>query len=170
MAVTKIPYDFIDKRVSLGWRDVAFGLEHQWIGPKVAIERATDRLCEADSTSADEVELAGLSASDSIIDIVSRLANAEGASTEETCRAKWLYLTLAWLFANRGSLNDALAMVEEVYSDFGYPREVASFVRYMPMVGPDLGNREQNEARLYSNWKDYIDEAGKRFARSARAT
>lgn len=70
----------------------------------------------------------------------------------------------AWLFERRASVHDPLGMVEEVYSDFGYPPEIAAFVRYMPMVGPDLGNREQNEARLYDHWKSYLVEAGKRFA------
>jgi hypothetical protein len=169
MPVTNIPYDFIRERVCLGWPDVSYALEQQLIAPKVAIEKATERLCEANSASDDEVELAGLSESDSIMEIVLRLAKAGNASTEEDVRAKWLYIVLGWLFENRESVNDALGVVEEVYSDFGYPREVALFVRYMPMVGPDLGNREQNEARLYVYWKNYIDEASKRFGRSAPA-
>lgn len=168
MTATKIPYDFLRQRVNLSWPEIKYGVDHQLIAPKVAIDKATDRLCGSADASEDEVELAGRSESDSILELVSRLADSENASAEESVRAKWLYLVLAWLFENRGSVSDPLGMVEEVYSDFDYPREVAAFVRSMPMVGPDLGNREQNEARLYDYWKRYLDDAGKRFAPSAQ--
>jgi hypothetical protein len=166
MTTAKIPYDFVRQRVNLSWRDVQFGLERQLIVPQVAIDKATDRVSESDDASSNEVELASLSESDPILDPVSRLAAVENGAADEDVQARWLYLVLAWLFENRASVNDPLGMVEEVYSDFGYPREIAPFVRYMPMVGPDLGNPEQNEARLYDRWKSYLDEAGKRFARS----
>ncbi len=162
MTATKIPYDFMRQRVKLLWRDVQFGLEHQLVAPQVAIDKATDRLSETEDVSPGEVELASLSENDPILDLVSGLAAAEN-STADNVQAKWLYLVLAWLFENHASMNDPLGMVEEVYSDFGYPREIVSFVRYMPMVGPDLGNREQNEARLYDRWDSYINEVGKRF-------
>lgn len=165
MATTKIPYDFVRQRVNLSWRGVKFGLDHQLVAPQVAIDKATDRLCESDNASPDEVELASCSENDSILELVGRLADADNTASDEV-QARWLYLVLAWLFANRESVNDPLGLVEEVYSDFGYPREIAPFVRYMPMVGPDLGSREQNEARLYVCWERYLDEAGKRFARS----
>jgi hypothetical protein len=166
MTTTKIPYDFLRQRVSLSWPEIKYGVDHQLIAPKVAIDKATDRLCSSANVSGDEIELAGRSESDSILELVSRLANSENTSTEESIRAKWLYLALAWLFENRESVNNPLGIVEDVYSDFDYPREVAAFVRSMPMVGPDLGNREQNEARLYEYWKSYLDDAGKRFAPS----
>jgi hypothetical protein len=163
---TKIPYDFMRHRVNLSWRDVQFGLERQLIAPQVAIDKATDRVSESDNASSNEVELASLSESDPILDPVSRLAAVENVADGEDVQARWLYLVLAWLFENRASVNDPLGMVEEVYSDFGYPREIAPFVRYMPMIGPDLGNPEQNEVRLYDRWESYLDEAGKHFARS----
>ncbi|MCB9913053.1 MAG: hypothetical protein H6827_08665 [Planctomycetes bacterium] len=37
---------------------------------------------------------------------------------------------------------------------------MASFVRYMPKVGPDSGSREANERRLFERWKRYVDEMG----------
>lgn len=63
--------------------------------------------------------------------------------------------------------NDPVRVVEELYSDFGYPNEIAPFVRYMPMVGPDLGDRATNQARLYDYWKSYLEIASKRLERNA---
>lgn len=165
---TKIPYDFVRQRVNLSWRDVQFGLERQLIAPQVAIDKAMDRVSGSAAASSKEIELAGLSENDPILDLVIGLAEVENVASDETVQATWLYLVLAWMFENRASLRDSLGLVEEVYSDFGYPREIASFVRYMPMVGPDLGNCEQNEARLYDRWKSYLDESAKRFAGSSQ--
>jgi hypothetical protein len=166
MITSKISYEFLRQRVKISWRDVQFGLEHQLIGPIVAIQLAAAR-CEADSASQDEVELGGRLESESICELVRRLADAE-IMTEEDIQTKWLYLVLAWLFENRALVNDPLGMVEEIYSDFGYPREMSSFVRYMPMVGPDLGSHSQNEARLYERWEKFLDETGKRFSRTCQ--
>lgn len=77
--------------------------------------------------------------------------------------AKWLYLVLDWLYQHRADLADPLQTVEEVYADFGYPECLSSFVRYMPMQGPDLGSRAANEARLFERWKSYLDECAGRL-------
>jgi len=168
MITAKIPYEFISQRVELGWNDIKFGLDHQWITPKVAIEKATEGVCRSESASKDELELASRAESDPVADLVSCLAKAETGPADEDLKGKWLYLVLAWLFEARQSLVDPLGMVEQVYSEFEYPREVTPFVRYMPMEGPDLRNREQNEARMFDKWKTYLDDAGRRFARPAR--
>lgn len=167
MIIREIPYEFIRQRVQLGWNDVKYGLEQQLIKPKVAIESATEELSNIGAAaSKDVLELADLTENESVADLVEHLAKSERPPLPEDVKAKWLYLVLAWLFENRNSLVDPLGMVELVYSDFDYPREIASFVRSMPMVGPDLRNREQNEARLFDRWKAYLDEAGKRFSRT----
>jgi hypothetical protein len=40
MSSVKIPYGFLQSFGPLTWRDVEFGLRHQYISPKVAIEFA----------------------------------------------------------------------------------------------------------------------------------
>jgi hypothetical protein len=168
MTVTDIPYEFISQRAELNWNEIKFGLDQQLIKPKAAINRATEHLCATDAGPKELVELASRTESESVAELVFRLADAETPPTDEQMKAKWLYLVLAWLFENRESLVDALGMVESVYSDFDYPKEIAPFVRYMPMDGPDLGNREQNEARMFDRWKTYLDRASKRFGRKSK--
>lgn len=157
MISISIPYEFISRHARLDWSDVAYGLENRYIAPKVAIETAVSRLCEDDSASVEEVELAGLSEAESVYELVERLSENEFRENEER-KNKWLFLVLAWLYEIKESLDDPLSLVEEVYSDFDYPQELATFVRYMPMDGPDLGSKEANEARLYENWKTYLDQ------------
>jgi hypothetical protein len=71
---------------------------------------------------------------------------------------------LAWFYEHRGEVPDPLLRVEEVYADFGYPEQIAKFVRYMPMEGPDLGSREANEHRLFERWKRYIEEVAPTYS------
>ena len=167
MAIVEIPYQFLSQRVDLGWDEIKFGLDHQLLRPKAAIEKATEQLCGTDAAPKEVVELASLAESEPVADLVARLAKAQTPPVEEHVKAKWLYLALAWLFENRQSLVDPLGMVETVYADFDYPKEIAPFVRYMPMDGPDLGNREQNEARMFERWKSYLEQAAERFAQRA---
>jgi hypothetical protein len=162
MITSKIPYEFIAKHTCLNWAEVKFGLERQYITASVAIQIATNRLCEEKSASSDEVYLAGLSENDHIAEIIDRLASNE-TEDNKVIHEKWLYLILAWLYKIRDSIKDPLAFVEEIYSDFDYPETVAKFVRYMPMSGPDLGSKEKNEARLFDYWKNYLNETSAKF-------
>jgi hypothetical protein len=168
MTIARIPYEFISQRVELSWTEIKFGLDHELVKPKAAIEKAAEHLSGTDAAPKELVELASLAESEPVADLVSHLTKIETPPSDERIKDKWLYLVLAWLFEHRVSLVDPLGMVETVYSDFDYPKEIASFVRYMPMDGPDLGNREQNEARLFDRWRAYLNRAGNRFGRTER--
>ncbi|HVZ38834.1 MAG TPA: DUF2247 family protein [Candidatus Kapabacteria bacterium] len=163
----KIPYDFICRSVDIDWQDILFGLENELISSTVAIEQATVILNNSGRYEPDIVDVASCSPADPIIELVARLARREQPRPEGNVREKWLYIILAWLYDHRHSIADPLSMVEEVYADFDYPEEVAPFVRYMPMVGPDLGSREANEERMVGNWKAYLDRTGERFRNSS---
>jgi len=158
-----IPYGFIASHTHLSWSEVKFGLDEQYIDPSVAIEVAVNRLCQTDDASADEIHLAGLSEDDSVSDVVCSLASSEAAKDVDN-RRKWLYLILARAYDLRESINDPLALVEEIYSDFDYPEKITGFVRYMPMDGPDLGSKDKNEARLFENWRAYLEKESSLFA------
>lgn len=166
---TRIPCDFIQLRSSLSWREVQFGLERRLIGASVAIAHAANQLSDLPQADPVQIQLAASSESDPILHLVVHLAARESRADEESIAAKWLYLVLAWVYENRHSLSDPLAVVEQVYSDFGYPREIAHFKRYMPMLGDDLGSREQNEARLVLSWEGYLESAAARFGQARKS-
>lgn len=158
---TTIPYGFATERTALSWGDVRYALEHQFVAPETAIQKANDSLSDS-VASPEELALASGTAADPVLEIVRRLAETEGCRPEES-KEEWLYILLAWLYENRDGLVDPLGLVEEIYADFGYPRAISLFVRYMPMAGPDLGGRETNELRLFSYWENYLDESNRRF-------
>jgi hypothetical protein len=155
----RIPYRFVRDRVRLSWREVRFGLENELLDPEVPVELAGDRVAEIADPSAALVELAGAGKNEPTLEIVEQLAQSEPEPPENEIRDKWLYLVLAWIYERRDEISDPLQRVEEVYADFDYPERIATFVRYMPMDGEDLGSREANERRLFERWKRYLDQA-----------
>lgn len=162
----KLPYAFLMENTDLSWSDIEFGLEHMLISPSIAIEHAASDLLHSTNPLPEETDLAGRSDADPVLEIVSTLAAREVDRDDNLTREKWLFLVLAWLYECRQHLAEPLAAVEQVYSDFDYPNAIASFVRYMPMHGPDLGTPEANAARLFKHWEDYLRICRKRFAPS----
>jgi hypothetical protein len=151
-----IPYEFVRDRTRVSWRDVQFGLVNELLDPNAPIAIAIDRASELEEPSGALLELAAAGEHERVVEMVERLVGSEEECSQEEIRRKWLYLTLAWIYEHRHEYSDPLQRVEEVYADFGYPERVATFVRYMPMVGPDLGSREANEGRLLDRWREYL--------------
>ena len=69
---------------------------------------------------------------------------------------KWLYILLKYIYENRAQIEDPLGAVEEVYTDFDYPIEIESFVRYMPSDDLIESNYNSNVSKLMSKWLDFI--------------
>jgi hypothetical protein len=161
----KIPAGFIVARAQMSWRELLFGLVNQLLDPQVAIDFAIEEVSRLQRPSSEVIDLAGASRTEPLLDLVERLAAAEPEQPEDELRNKWLYLTLAWLYEQRENLPDPLQTIEVVYADFGYPKAIAGFVRYMPkpMDEPDLGSREANEHRLLARWRQYVDSMAKRY-------
>jgi hypothetical protein len=153
----RIPGRFVRDRIRVGWRELRFGLDHGLLDPEAAVELAIDQVAELAAPSAVLLELAAAGVGDPTAALVATLADAEPELPEAELREAWLDVVLAWLYDHRAELEDPLQMVEAVYADFGYPAQIASFVRYMPMQGPDLGSPAANEQRLFERWKRYLD-------------
>lgn len=164
MLTLKIPLHFIEAKLGKPtWRDAVFGLENQLLDPNAVVRLAAERLDLPDPPAA-LVDLAVADSGAPVLEDVRQLAEQEDGEDDAASSRRWLYLVLAWLFEHRDELPDPLQSVEVVYAEFDYPEEVAEFVRYMPTDGPDLGDRDKNEARLVSKWERYLEETHKRLA------
>lgn len=168
--LTTIPYSFVRERLRLSWRDALWGYEHQMIGWSAIVDLAIERL-SAGSNDPLETELAGLTKMETyqVGDLVRKLASASPEDDGVFAQRKWLYLLLAWLFENKASVSDPLREVETVYANFDYPYEIESFVRYMPVTDgydPSVHTKDENENRLFGNWRKYLDAAESELKRN----
>lgn len=164
----RVPLPFIRGLTRLSWADAAWGYHNQYISWPDAIDLACDRLAENEDDPT-VVELAGLSKADASEtgQLLDRLAARTVDGDEKAIKAKWLYLSLAWLFENQSSLPDLFEAVEEIYSDFDYPEDVAQFVRYMPVTDeydPGDYSVQENHSRLLAKWRSYLDGKSLLFA------
>ncbi len=161
-----VTYEFISNQVKLTWKDILYGIEKKYLLPDAAIEHAIAEISYNDEFPQQVMDLASLhkSESESIYPFLSELTNHVTDQNDEIISEKWLYLLLEWVYEHRNSYSEPLSIVEHLYVDFDYPDLIATFVRYMPSDEPDLGSLELNEARLYKNWKSYLDSQKERFS------
>jgi hypothetical protein len=144
----KIPLTLIQPRSHLTWREVEFGLQKGCLTDEEAIGLAIDHVTAGDESS-DVVDLASVLPHEkhNVPEIVRRLAERD----PECSRDKWLFLLLAWLYEHRDTVEEPLAVVEELYADFDYPEEIASFIRYMSPQDPS----RVGEPYLLDTWRRY---------------
>lgn len=157
-----VPYSFIRQRTRLSWRDVKFGIEEGILQPKDAIDVAMD-VMEHGAETEQVLALASSSPEDSLLGLVSQIAEQEKPPDLSIMRRKWAFLLLAWLYEHRARFSDPLDMVGKLYADLDYPEQVAPFVRYMPTDEPDLGSKDLNEQRLFQKWADYLQKEARYF-------
>ena len=166
MSLTPIPFLFIRERNSLSWRDALWGYEHQMIGWSGIVDLAKNRLCSASDVREIELSCLGKSETHQVGELLRELAASEPEKLGSMSVRKWLFLMLAWIFDNKAHTDDPLGEVETIYADFDYPSEIENFVRYMPVTDgydPSQHSSEENENRLFENWKKYLDAAQHEF-------
>ncbi len=74
-----------------------------------------------------------------------------------------MYILLNLLYENKGIFEDPLKVVEIVYDDFGFPKAIERFIRYMPVEdNQSIGTEEQ----MYKRWQDYLCSQKIRFEKT----
>jgi hypothetical protein len=136
-----VSYDFIcGEDVCLTWEDVLDGWNLGILDAETVIDLAADLLVLNDSYP-DVLRVASLKrdekwALDSIIGLpacqesnsVNQLKCQKALSSK-----KWLYFQLKNIYVNRENFSDPLALVEDLYCQYGHPEALAGLIRWMPL-------------------------------------
>ncbi|AQZ81975.1 hypothetical protein BUM88_10325 [Acinetobacter calcoaceticus] len=160
MNLYPIPADFIDEKVNLSWCDIKWGYKNNLLTSEIPIKKAENIVSTGSYTKA-ELELSFLipSESNDITPFINELCPNFKEDEYAIISQKWLYVTLSWLWINRESFEDPLDEVESIYTDFDYPAEMDSFIKYMPPTDgydPSLNSYTENINRLMKNWENYL--------------
>jgi hypothetical protein len=144
--------------VQASWSCILCALKHGYVLHKTIIE-----LLKSSGSKLDVLEtLSPLhpthAAQDLLVSRVEELAARDSSEVRRLARDDCLKRVLVWLYSNRANFLDPLLVVEDVYAELDYPPQIAHFVRYMPMKGPDLGSRELNEARMMEYWHGFVSD------------
>ncbi len=130
-----MPASFVMARIEPSFQDLEYGYRMGFLGWKPVVEISTSIAERQEKFSTALIDL--ISVDRPKPGEVSRLLREIAASerplaSDDLLSRRWLYLTMAWLYANRHNVSNPLETVDWVYAEFDYPEEVASFVYYMP--------------------------------------
>jgi hypothetical protein len=165
MIRTGMSGDFVEGVCPISWSELRRGLALEALAP-AAVTTLAERRVAAGDESAVVLELAGLRRDQTtdILELVDRLAELEPGYDEALATSKWLLLVLLWVYSRRDLFPDPLATAEIVYSDFGYPKRMAPFIRYMPAPPGAVGRtQEERVDRMLAAWVDFMREEAARL-------
>ncbi|MEQ1137048.1 DUF2247 family protein [Acinetobacter seifertii] len=165
MNLYPIPADFINEKVNLSWCDIKWGYENNLITSELPIKKAENIVLTEIYTKA-ELELSFLipNQSNDIFPFLNELCSE--TNEDSTIREKWLCILLSWLWIKRESFEDPLDEVESIYTDFAYPAEMDSFIKYMPPTDrydPSLYSYAENINCLMKNWESYLQKSAEKY-------
>ncbi len=149
--MVKVTNEFLGRlRDPIDWKDIRFAYAHQLIDGQTVRDHAWRMLSESGCDNENIIAIAAAKDNDPMGPIIDRVAGL-GEPTPDIIR-KWALIIAA--FISESNVSDKLEAIEEVYSSFDYPEELAGMVRYMPIIGPSLGNKAANEGRMLNSLKE----------------
>lgn len=141
----KVPSEFLSRlREPVDWVDLRYAYENQMVDERTLIDHACRMLSKTAYDLDKILSIASAREIDQIKPLIDQVAGPVEHAREQA--RKWAIILAA--FISESDIPDKLEAIEDVYSSFDYPEELAKFVRYMPMSGPDLGSKEANENRM----------------------
>ena len=144
-------YDELKGIVALSWPFIEYGLAHGFIGAEVAVCFCIDEVSRTGVIDARDVSLLCATSEDEVLDLViQRVSDNECKNGNIPCQ--WMHVLL-WMCCLREDDNDKLLdWVDVIYAEFGYQKEIAPFVRYMPAK-----ENPKTPDDLVRSLRDYLD-------------
>jgi hypothetical protein len=128
-------YGELTNTVPLSWSFVAYGIVHGFIGTEAAVSFGLDEITRKGIGDENDIALLDASTDDGFM--LQLIKTRLPADAEEVNRISLLWMrVLLWMCCQKvHDVDQLLDYVELVYAEFGYPKEIAPFVRYMPSCG-----------------------------------
>ncbi len=150
-----VPLEFAAKLQVPSWAHLRRGLELEIILAREVWQLA----CDAGAGESLATQIVGLGEHVARSTLLQRLSDHRSTLSDRY----WLFICLAWVFETENT-DRGFMLVEELYAAFDYPPEIEAFVPYMPMVGPDLGSKAANKARMRDTWSRFLGTEREFFA------
>lgn len=130
MLKNKVNFDRICDTIPIWkWIEIKVGLEKSIISNSEIISYAVLSLSE-DMDQFDRVVELSIAEEDEVEEMVFNLAFKEGKKDLEMIKSKWIFAIIydAYIYLNDEIYN----VIEDVYTEFDYPKEIDNLIGYMP--------------------------------------
>ena len=159
----QIPFSFAQKAVSLNWSDILFATDNRYFCSDAVIEYAKDMLL--DTYDEEVINLAGLEKNinfeEDLHNLLKKLSLRIPKQIRMDSKKKIMYVLLKLIYENRDRFEDCFKAIEVVYDDFGCPKSIESFVRYM-QINMKLDNKDYQI--LMNRWLNYLQDESLKYS------
>lgn len=130
MLKSKIDFDrMCDIMSKWNWNELKLGLEKSIISNNDVISYAVFILSE-NIEQFDKVLELSIAAEDEVEKIILQLSSNELVQDFEKINSKWVFAIIYYAYIN--SMDMIYDVIEDVYTEFGYPEEISNLIEYMP--------------------------------------
>ena len=155
------PYSYFSQLVLLNWYDILFAVENGYLEYQSIVEHAIVEIQNNEKYPKKVLDIACLHLGDvdsiSLVqELLVELVLPISEDMKRESKNKLLYAVLSWTFKHKEHYEDALFVVEVIYADFGFPKSIMGFVRYMPIRQSVFNTLEENIKRMYKNWENFL--------------
>lgn len=130
MLGSKVKFDRIcDNIPNWKWNELKVGLGKSIISNREIISYAVFVLSE-DMEQFDSVLELSIAEEDEVEELIFNLASKEGEQELEMINSKWIFAIIydAYIYLK----NEIYNVIEDVYTEFEYPKEISNLIGYMP--------------------------------------
>lgn len=154
-----IPASFVLTRAMPTGAELAYGFRDGWLTNVDVVIVALAKYETSVPMNSAEEELA-LLLSDDLDRVDELITDLEVVDVPLETRARfWLFLALAWVLEHRHDFDDPFEVIEMLYADFDYPKEITGLVRFMPAApGQPIGL-----SAIEERWQQFIDRVGAEY-------
>ena len=130
MLGSKVKFDRIcDNIPNWKWNELKVGLEKSIISNREIISYVVLVLSE-DMEQFDSILELSIAEEDEVEELIFNLASKEGEQELEMINSKWIFAIIydAYIYLK----NEIYNVIEDVYTEFEYPKEISNLIGYMP--------------------------------------
>jgi hypothetical protein len=127
----KLTKEFIEKKIKVNWRDLAWALSNHWLDVGVIADLA-EGIAVKDENLRSSLAIAGINGDAKTLKVLINQQLQNYTAPDETVRERWMLLAVAWLYQNRHAFDDPWLALEELWEAFDHPAALNGLIRWMP--------------------------------------
>ena len=161
---------FDNIQMPLDWYLLYFGIENNFLNPKVASEYLFRKINNNENLSDSENDILFLEQFDKneILDLIRNNLNIlpNFDNKIDIAKDKTKFAIIAYLRLTENNISHLLEKIEYLYANLNYPQDMESFIYYMPIdenIAKNFKNPEDYQNNILRNIDIFLKEKAKKY-------